>query len=29
MVRIDVETMVWSRAPRNIPIISPAKIARS
>ena len=28
MVRIDVETMVWSRAPRNMPIISPVMMVR-
>src|SRR5659263_350229 len=26
MVRIEVATMVWSRAPRNIPIMSPPRI---
>src|SRR4051794_22993550 len=28
MVRIAVETMVWSSAPRNIPIIRPVMIVR-
>ena len=28
MVRIEVATMVWSRAPRNIPIMSPPRIVR-
>jgi hypothetical protein len=28
IVRIDVETIVWSRAPRNMPIISPAMMVR-
>ena len=28
MVRIAVATMVWSSAPRNIPIIRPPRIVR-
>ena len=28
MVRIDVLTIVWSSAPRNIPSISPDRIVR-
>src|SRR6478735_9390185 len=28
MVRIDVLTIVWSRAPRNMPIIRPTRIVR-
>ena len=28
MVRIDVLTMVWSSAPRNMPSISPERIVR-
>ncbi len=28
IVRIAVLTMVWSRAPRNIPIIRPTRIVR-
>ena len=29
MVRIDVLTMVWSSAPRNIPSSSPVRIVRT